>query len=289
MLDLLRKIKRKLEEFKSRILDTNSSNKNKIKVYRKLGISSQDIRKFKRFSIQHKQFDTFQSTLLEKPITTFNNYYWYYHSIDELFVDEVYKCILSDDTPYILDCGANIGLSIIYFKQQWPNAKIVAFEPDTKNFFYLTRNMVSFQLSNVTAINKGVWKEETNLRFFSDGHLGGTVMHSDFSNSEGFPDTQFVRLRDYLDVKVDFLKIDIEGAEYEVIKDIRDKLVNVEYLFVEFHGAANQKQTLHEILLWISEAGFRYYIKSACENQKHPFIEKRKTGWDLQLNICCYR
>lgn len=288
MLNTLRRIKRRLEKLTGYVPKTPSKAKLKAATYKRLGISADEILRFKKFGKEQQQVEAYQSRLLGRPLTSFNNYFWYFHSIEELFVDEVYKCELSTDAPYILDCGANIGLSVIYFKQHWPKSKIVAFEPDPKNFDYLTKNIESFQLTDVIAVKKGVWKESTSLKFFADGHLGGTVIHSDFSNTQ-LPDTQFVRLRDYLDMKVDFLKIDIEGAEYEVLKDARDKLVNVEYLFVEFHGAANQPQKLHEMLLWISEAGFRYHIKFAHENQKHPFIEKRKTGWDLQLNIFCYR
>src|SRR5579871_1502116 len=53
------------------------------------------------------------------------------HAFDEIFVDEIYKQQLSNQ-PYIIDCGANIGLSIIYMKQHYPDANIVAFEPDEK-------------------------------------------------------------------------------------------------------------------------------------------------------------
>jgi hypothetical protein len=63
-------------------------------------------------------------------------------------------------------------------------------------------------------------------------------------------------LRDLLDSPVDFLKIDIEGAEYAVLKDCRDRLQNVRNLFVEYHAAPDEPQRLNEMLSWFSEAGF---------------------------------
>src|SRR6186713_2563277 len=46
------------------------------------------------------------------------------HGLKEIFVEHIYKQKLSDK-PYIIDCGANIGMSVIYMKQQFPQAEIV--------------------------------------------------------------------------------------------------------------------------------------------------------------------
>ncbi len=51
------------------------------------------------------------------------------HGFDEIFIQQLYKIKLASDC-YIIDCGANIGLSVIYLKQLLPNATILAFEPD---------------------------------------------------------------------------------------------------------------------------------------------------------------
>ena len=58
----------------------------------------------------------------------------YLSSREEIFDQQIYRFNTSNSKPYIVDCGANIGLSIIYFKQLFPNAEIVAFEPDEKIF-----------------------------------------------------------------------------------------------------------------------------------------------------------
>jgi FkbM family methyltransferase len=262
---------------------------NQRKGYQKLGISTFDIVKFYNFSEKHNNIQSYCTNLFGKKIHSFNSVNWFYYSLKELFLDEVYKCKLINPQPYIIDCGANIGLSIIYFKQQFPNSRIIAFEPDKTQYQNLIANIKSFGISDVEMINKGVWKEEALLDFFPDGNLGGTLIQRNSIISSTFSEVQFVRLKDYLHSTIDFLKIDIEGAEYEVMKDIRDKLFNVKNLFLEYHGYADKTQDFHEIIKWISEAGFRYHIKYSWENQKHPFIEKRNTGWDQQLNVYCYR
>ena len=89
--------------------------------------------------------------------------------------------------------------------------------------------------------------------------------------------------------KVDFLKIDIEGAEFVVLKDIENELYNVDAIFIEYHSMQNKKQNLHEILKIVQDAGFNYHIKEAYTS-KHPFMERNLNfGMDLQLNIFCFK
>jgi hypothetical protein len=56
------------------------------------------------------------------------------HGYQEIFEEECYSFNASSSYPFIIDCGSNIGLSIIYFKRQYPNARIIGFEPDPMIF-----------------------------------------------------------------------------------------------------------------------------------------------------------
>jgi hypothetical protein len=98
------------------------------------------------------------------------------------------------------------------------------------------------------------------------------------------------RLKTYLrEKKVDFLKIDIEGAEYEVISDCAEEIKNVDFMFIEYHSMIDKDQNLQEILRIIHDAGFRYHIKQAYTT-KDPFIQRTPNfGMDLQLDIFCYK
>src|SRR5687767_13587638 len=93
----------------------------------------------------------------------------------EIFGNEIYRFKSTSDAPYILDCGANIGLSIIYFKRLFPLAEIVAFEPDPRIFQFLQENVLSFDLTKVTLINKAIWNRETVLSFHNEGSDAGRI------------------------------------------------------------------------------------------------------------------
>ena len=208
----------------------------------------------------------------------------------EIIKSEIYKFKSDSRKPLIIDCGANIGLGILYFKKRFPEAKIIAFEPDTKIFDILKYNIQSFDFSDVDLINKALWSEETKLNFFSEGADAGHIANINDNDQKNIINISTVRLKNYLNNKVDFLKLDIEGAEYEVLNDCRNLLGNVQNLFVEYHSFSDSEQKLFEILQILKEAGFRYYIHPVGALSPHPFEEiKTYLGMDLQLNIYAIR
>lgn len=210
----------------------------------------------------------------------------YLDMLQEIFIRKNYLFKSETDTPFILDCGANIGLSVIFFKLLYPDARIIAFEPDPTVFKALKENVTSFEFKNVELHNKAVWSEETELEFHAEGSWGGSVFAQ---GAEGHVlKVKSARLKDYLSHGVDFLKIDIEGAESDVLKDCAECLGKVNNLFFEYHSFVTQRQALHELLAILQEAGFRYHIKEASARDT-PFIERRTEGMDLQLDIFAFR
>lgn len=207
---------------------------------------------------------------------------------EELFQLEMYKFKASRPNPHIIDCGANLGMSVIYFKQLYPDASIIAFEADDYIFSFLKKNIKSYGYRDVELVNKAVWDCEDTLPFLVEGGAGGRL--EALSTAGSSKKVVCTSLKKYLtDRKVDFLKIDIEGAEYEVIKDCENELKNVEYLFIEYHSMVGRKQNLHKILEIVQTQGFSYHVKEAYTT-KYPFIERKLNfGMDLQLNIFCYK
>jgi FkbM family methyltransferase len=229
------------------------------------------------------------STKLFEKTIFFPDGYWFLHSMNEIFVEEVYRFQSEIPNPYIIDCGANIGLSVIYFKRLFPSASIVAFEPDQKIYKTLVSNISQFNFDNVQLINKGLWNDDTTISFFAEGTLGGRVVEKEEARTTNVVTIETLRLKDYLKENVDFLKIDIEGAEYEVLVDSAVDLKNVRLLFVEYHSTSTLPQKLNEILTIITNAGFRYCIRETAPKVRFPFLKTKRDWFDLQLNIFCYR
>lgn len=203
---------------------------------------------------------------------------------DEIFNKQIYRFKTDNETPTILDVGSNIGLSIIYFKKLYPTAKVIGFEPDKRVFHLLEGNIKNYQLSNVELHCKGAWKEDTMLRFYSEGADGGRILRQ--KEKGDIYEIETVSLRSYLSQPIAMLKIDIEGAEVEVLKNCADLLFNVDNIFVEYHSFTEKPQDLYIILNILQEAGFRYQIHHVGIYSPQPYIKiNSNMGMDLQLNI----
>jgi FkbM family methyltransferase len=166
----------------------------------------------------------------------------------------------------------------------------VAFEPDKMIFNILKGNIKSIGLSNVELINKGLWNATDNLSFKSEGADGGLITNlvkTEITNES----VEVISLKSYLQVPVDFLKLDIEGAETIVLKDIKDDLINVEKIFVEYHSFIGQVQTLNEIVDILTKAEFRLYMTIPGNNSlKCPLMGLGNyNNMDFQLNIFGYK
>jgi FkbM family methyltransferase len=251
-----------------------------------------DYRRASRHLARLRRVPRYQPAVTEifgKPfeIVDSSSFLWMYR---EIFVDEIYRFRARTEEPRVIDCGANVGLSVLYFKRLYPRARVTAFEPDDKIFDVLTRNVARQELSDVELHRRAVWSSETTLNFHSEGADGGRL--SNDNGDEGGARIKSVptaRLRDFLDRPVDFLKIDIEGAETEVLTDCADRLANVEHLFVEYHSFADAPQTLHTVTRIIADAGFRLHVHPPVTSPQ-PFVNRDvQGGMDMQLNLFAFR
>lgn len=206
---------------------------------------------------------------------------------EELVLKGIYAFKADDPAPYIIDCGANIGLSIAYFKRMYPQAKILAFEADKATFDVLQNNVNAGGFSNVEVCHNAVWVNNEELSFVSEGGLSGHLGEGNATKQVN--QVRAIRLKELLNEPVDLLKIDIEGAEHEVMKDCADNLGKVKLLFVEYHSETDKPQELQVILDIITKAGFRYHIQEA-NTTAQPFMGIiPMLHMDLQLNIFAYR
>ena len=207
----------------------------------------------------------------------------------EIFADKFYEFQTDQPQPVILDCGANVGMSLLYFKEIYPQARITAFEAEASIAALLRDNLQANGISDVEVIDKAVWIDDQGVEFGSEAADSSSI----FSESGQKKRVPSVRLRDYLEkeARIDFLKIDIEGAEIDVLTDCADALGNVQNLFVEFHSYLGHSQSLASVVKVFETNGFRYYV-GTNQHRKRPFVNHRYRNndtMDLQLNIFGWR
>ena len=212
----------------------------------------------------------------------------FYDTYNEIIKERIYDFNCDSSKPLIIDCGANMGLSVYFFAKTFPGARIMAFEPEEEIYNILEKNVQTQGLHNVALYKKAVWDEKTTLSFYSDKGMGGSVVNV-YKKQEP-KKIETVVLADYLVSKVDFLKLDIEGAEYRVLKNCGPLLRNVQNLFVEYHSFVNEEQHLDDLLKLLKEAGFRYHLRQSFSRQ-HPFKDNLLAceNMDMAINVFAYR
>lgn len=158
-------------------------------------------------------------------------------TLEQVFIDCEYEMTHSLNPKVILDCGANIGLGTVYFKNQFPDAKIISIEPEESNFELLMKNTTHY--NDIFCIKGGVWKRATNL-LIDDvglGHWGFMVSESETASIEtvkGY--TIDGIMKQFGLTHIDILKVDIEGSEKELFESNYEKwLPKTNLLIIELH------------------------------------------------------
>lgn len=199
----------------------------------------------------------------------------------DIFIKEIYKFKSESQSPKILDCGSNIGLSILYFQAIFPMSKIIGFEPDPLIYKILSQNVGSNK--NVCVYNRAVWNKKTTIPFLPDNADGGKIIEFKMDSSIY---VKTINLSQFLIGQIDFLKIDAEGAEWIILSEIAGKLKFVKNLFLEYHSKVDYEQDLSSILKILLQNGFRFHIQETGVKSRQPFLHLNElNGFDNQLNI----
>ena len=180
---------------------------------------------------------------------------FYYQAI-QIFGSDLYGFQVDTDCPVILDCGAHIGLASIYFANKYPNSQIHAFEADPAIAGMLVDNIESLKLKNVTVYPKAVWINEDGVNFTQSGDDSGFINKEELNGLGKVPSISLKKILE--NQHVDLLKLDIEGAEYQVINDCRQVLSNVKNIIVEVHKFRKQNGSLGNLLKTLEKNNFEY-------------------------------
>jgi len=170
----------------------------------------------------------------------------------------------------VLDIGANVGITALYFAQVFPNARIYAFEPAPDNFAILQRNIAN--CPRIRGFNFALGAKDATLELFaSDSPLnfGGYSLHetgSDTSKKISIPVRNAAAALAEIGVNAaDVIKVDTEGAEYDILTALPEALLGSAKLVVgELHG--NRDFALLDYLSRWFDVGMRKRLGSRLFN-----------------------
>ncbi|HKG88819.1 MAG TPA: FkbM family methyltransferase [Nitrososphaeraceae archaeon] len=205
--------------------------------------------------------------------------------------DDIIKRFTPKEGDIVIDIGAHIGLyTIISSKRVGANGKVVAIEAHPGNFEMLNSNIKLNQLTNVIPLNYAAYSKETKIKLYvPDEESGYTIYHTLMERTgKKFVEIDAITL-DYLllqlnvisgvgvkeeeAVEVNWIKIDVEGAEFEVLKGASNVLSKSKdiALLMEVHGLNNYRPVVE----FLSSYNFKIEFEKTYETgDKHIILRK---------------
>jgi FkbM family methyltransferase len=183
------------------------------------------------------------TTKVGKYTIAYNNSKEFHTLKSEIFGEECYNIELDKENPYILDIGAYIGISTVYFKSIYPNSHILAVEPNPKARELLEENIFLNNLENIQILpyaidisegEREMFYDNSNLNWQSTAGFKKNSWNGEYVNNDSIQ-VKTIPLSKLLDKEVDLLKLDIEGMEGKVLKEASKSLKNVKNIIVEYH------------------------------------------------------
>jgi FkbM family methyltransferase len=182
--------------------------------------------------------------------------------VDQILFRRMNDFVPDGDRPLILDCGANIGYTVLHYKRQFPAARIIAFEPDPQFAPILRRNLDRNGASDVEIVEAAAWTADGRVPWVMEGTDGSRIRSDGHGDAERV-DVRAVDLARYLGQDVDLLKLDVEGAEFAIVPHIAPGLRRVKNILVECHLLDQSAYAgLSRLLTTLQGAGFTMSLNS---------------------------
>lgn len=190
----------------------------------------------------------------------------------EIFLKETYYLAYTQKPIQVIDCGANIGVSLLYIKIRAPHAHVLCFEPNPAARAVLEKNIKANNWGKeVQVFPFALGKEKGTVNFYVDKKeatsSGGSIAHYLKDKSQGLNSytVEVDMLSRYIQDDIDFLKMDIEGPEFDVLEELKtaDKLRSITAIQLEYHYIPGFfTRPLSDMLSLLESEGFRTFVES---------------------------
>jgi FkbM family methyltransferase len=153
---------------------------------------------------------------------------------DQVFKKKEYSKLGLEDVHVVVDAGANIGASSVLFAEMFPSAKVISIEPDSQNLELLKANTQRYD--RICVVEAGLWSKNTHLRIVNPSDEPWMLRFEESRDSGGVEAVSIPWIIENFDIDtIDVLKMDIEGAEKEVLSGHVEWISRVKTLIVETH------------------------------------------------------
>jgi len=179
----------------------------------------------------------------------------------------------------IFDIGGNIGITSVYLASLFPEAQIYTFEPLKENFEILKKN--TSQFNNIEVFNFGLGAKNGSFKLYlsdDEENYGGVSFYSEVEGnmSEPYTECEVKNVNDVIQeigvTSVDLIKIDTEGAEYDILTNMKDEFLNkTSWITGELHGNRD-----FELLNHLNNLGFSVSLNKNIDSRLFMFNAGKK-------------
>jgi len=183
-----------------------------------------------------------------------------FHCVQLLPWEEYEQYFKVEKGDVVVDAGAFIGDFTVYAAEKvGPTGVVVAIEPDPSNYFFLSLNTA--RLRNVKLINKCIWKEKKILDFYLSSSIATHSIFSSTNRKIKRDADKLVNILSSLKIKdVDFIKMDIEGAEIEALEGAREILRRTRKVAVAAYHLRGGIPTFPVVKKYLERLGFKVRV-----------------------------
>lgn len=182
----------------------------------------------------------------------------------DIFVTDHYRCpVPLGDGARIIDGGANIGLSSLYFLQRYPTAQVDSYEANPPTVALLEKTLASanFAVGRYTVHGKALHTQTGQLPFYADpdvpSALNSSITGRDNLKERGARiDVPAIDIRSLLTTPIDLLKLDVEGHEYQLLDIAEIAPDTVRAMIIEFHEMDDHRDACESIFSRFRKAGY---------------------------------
>ena len=226
------------------------------------------IRKVKDYSLSNLQTDyaeVFGNKLFlnKKGLALSISHYGTYEELESKIMEE--KIEMGN---IVVDVGANIGLHTLNMAKIVGNTgQVFAFEPDPSNFEILKKNVKINNYKNIIVERKAVGDKHGRTTLYQSDHPGKNRIFPQTEQAKSQVQVELTNLDNYFDSdmidKINFIKIDVEGLEFSVLKGMKNILKNSKKIKILFEFMPENTMevgfTPIELLNYLTSNNFKLY------------------------------
>jgi FkbM family methyltransferase len=161
------------------------------------------------------------------------------NTANEVFASEVYTPpseIPRLEVRRVVDLGANVGYTLLYWLRCFPNARVSAYEPHPVHARIIRHHLELNDLQTRVDLHEVAAGTTPGLSSLTDQESASTILKSAAASAGAFQVSTIDVFTDLLSSPIDLLKIDIEGSEYPILNDERFASVNARAIVLEWHS-----------------------------------------------------